>query len=212
MLLYFVRHGESLANVANQFSNQNHEIHPLTAKGREQAQALAEKLRDVKFDAIYASPLLRARETAEILNAPHGLEIQIAPALREHDAGDLEGRSDPSAWQEYQGLFEKWIVKQEWEARTSNGESFAELRARFVPFLADLTEKQSGSDANILLVGHAGLYHMMLPMLLSNVGYAFAYKHILGNTAVVRAEQRDGALVCLEWGAVKLSPEGNVIE
>src|SRR5690348_6784278 len=106
MRLYFVRHGESEANIANQFSNKNFENCPLTPNGREQAQQLAEKLKDIKLAEIYASPLLRARQTAEILGTPHGVGIQIEPALREHDAGDLEGRADPAAWKEFQTLFE----------------------------------------------------------------------------------------------------------
>jgi probable phosphoglycerate mutase len=212
MLLYFVRHGESLANVARQFSNQDHEKHPLTDKGRDQARLLAERLCDVKFDAIYSSPLLRARQTAEILNAARGLEIRITPALAEHDAGNLEGRADEAAWQEYRELYDRWILKHEWDARMPNGESFAEMRARFVPFLGDLTQKYAETGANILLVGHAGLFHMMLPMLLTNVGYAFGYNHILGNTAVVVAEPKEGGLECLEWDGVKLSPTGSILE
>src|SRR5689334_7412361 len=110
MRLYFVRHGESEANDANRFSTKSDDYHSLTPKGETQAHALAEILRPITFTEIYASPMLRARKTAEILNAPHGLEIQITPALREHDAGDLDGRSDAAAWQEYQTLFETWLV------------------------------------------------------------------------------------------------------
>lgn len=205
MRLYFVRHGESEANVLNQFSNKDFEKHPLTAQGREQARQLAEKLREIKFSEIYASPFIRARQTAEILNAPHGLEIQIAPALREHDAGDLEGRADPASWQEFQTLFETWIFKQQLDARIPNGESFNDMRTRFVPFLTGIIEKHADSDANVMLVGHAGIYHALLPILLSNVGYAFAYQHILGNTALVLVEPRDEALFCVEWAGIAMN-------
>lgn len=205
MRLYFIRHGESEANLVNEFSNRNHEKHPLTEKGRQQAQALAEQLRDVKFSAIYASPMLRARQTAEILNGPHALEIQITPAICEHDAGDLEGRSDRAAWDEYNKLFETWIVTRNFEARMPNGESFNEMVARFRPFLADLAQKYAGTDANVLLVGHAGIFHAMLPAYLSNVDYAFGYKHILGNTALVLVEHNGGAPVCISWDGVELS-------
>ncbi len=217
MHLYFVRHGESEANVANEFSNQNHEKHPLTEKGKQQAQTLAETLCDVKFSAIYSSPMLRARQTAEILNAPHGLEIQFTRALTEHDAGDMEGRADQAAWDEYTKLFERWILGRELDARIPNGESFNDMRARFIPFLSDLTQKYaamytSPRTANLLLVGHAGIFHSMLPFVLANVGYAFAHKHILNNAALVRVEQREGALVCVTWDGVGLTPQGSIVE
>lgn len=212
MRLYFIRHGESEANLANEFSNRNHKKHPLTDKGRRQAQVLAEQLRDVKFSAIYASPMLRARQTAEILNAPHGLEIQFTPALREHDAGDLEGRSDRAAWGEYNKLFETWVVARNLDARMPNGESFNEMLARFNPFLAELAEKYGGTDANVLVVGHAGIFHAMLPSYLANIDYAFGYKHILGNTALVLVEHNESAPVCISWDGIELSAKGELGE
>lgn len=211
MRFYFVRHGESQANVTQEFSNDNHEKHPLTEKGRAQAQALAEKLRGETLTAIYSSPLLRARQTAEILNAPHKLDIQITRALSEHHAGEFEGRADPAAWDEYTALFETWLVKRDLDARIPGGESFNEMRARFIPFIGDLTQEFRDTDANLLLVAHAGIYHSMLPLLLANVGYAFGYKHILSNAALVLAEQRDEGLVCISWDGVQLTPAGSIV-
>jgi|SRR5581483_3163673 broad specificity phosphatase PhoE len=211
MRFYFVRHGESEANLRNEFSNENHAKHPLTAKGRAQVEALAEKLRGEKFTAIYSSPLLRARQTAEILNVPHGLEIQITPALSEHHAGNLEGRSDPTAWDAYAALFETWIMKRDLDARMPGGESFNDLRARFIPLVGGLVQQYQDTDANLLLVAHAGIYHAMLPLLLTNVGYAFGYKHILGNAALVLAEQREEGLVCLSWDGLELTPTGSIV-
>ncbi len=212
MQLYFVRHGESQANVANQFSNQNHEQHPLTDKGRAQVQVRAESLRAVKYSEIYSSPMLRARQTAEILNAAHGLEIQFTPALLEHDAGDFEGRADQEAWDEYSKLFETWILKRDLDARTPNGESFNDMRARFIPFFSDLAQKYADTNANLLLVGHAGIFHTMLPLVLANVGYAFGAQHLLRNAGLVVAAQDNGALICVEWDGIKLSPTGTILE
>ena len=67
MKLYFVRHGESEANVLQVISNRGW-MHPLTEKGRQQANTLAEKLRGAGITKIYTSPLRRAVETAEILS------------------------------------------------------------------------------------------------------------------------------------------------
>jgi len=210
MRLYFVRHGESQANVIKQFSNHDQTKHPLTAAGRAQARALAEKLRDVKFTAIYSSPLLRAQQTAQILNAARGLEIQTTPALVEHNAGELEGRADQEAWQAYSSLFETWLIQRDLDARIPGGESFNEMRARFMPFFTAVVNRFADTEAHILFVAHAGIFHSMLPLLLTNVGYTFGYKHILSNAALVLAEQRAEGLVCLSWDGVDLTPTGSI--
>lgn len=207
MKLYFVRHGESEANVVRVFSNQNHEQHPLTEKGKQQAHALAEQLRNVNFSAIYSSPMRRARQTAEILGAPHGLTVQFTPALLEHDAGDFEGRGDDTAWNEYGKLFESWIVERDLDARIPNGESFNDMHARFAPFLESLIARYGATDANLLLVAHGGIFHALLPFVLANVGYEFGYNHMLGNTAVVIAEVKDRTLMCLSWGGIEMMPK-----
>jgi probable phosphoglycerate mutase len=207
MRFYFVRHGQSEANVDNRFSNQNFEIHPLTETGVQQARALAEKLREQKFTHIYASPMLRARQTAEILSAAHQLEIEITPALREHDAGDLEGRADQEAWDEYTRLIEAWR-EMELDARISNGESFNDMRERFLPFVSEVAKKYSETDAQIVFVGHGGIFHTMLPQLMKNLEYEFTGKNFLANTGVVVAEYQEGELVCLEWNGVTLSKNG----
>ena len=64
--LYVVRHGETDWNV-EPMKFQGISDTPLNDNGREQANALAEQLKDIKFDAVYCSPLVRARETCEII-------------------------------------------------------------------------------------------------------------------------------------------------
>lgn len=216
MRFYFIRHGESQANVTQEFSNDNHDKHPLTEKGRAQVQARAEKLRAEKFAAIYTSPLLRARQTAEILcdaiasHAPHNLEIQVTSALSEHHAGKLEGRADRAAWDEYSALFEAWLIQRDLDAHIDGGESFNEMRARFIPFIAQLVQQYQDTDANLILVAHAGILHSMLPLLLTNVGYTFGRAHILNNAGLVLVEQREEGLVCVSWDGISLTPTGSI--
>lgn len=207
MKLYFVRHGESEANLTREFSNRNDETHPLTEKGKAQVAHLAEQLREVKFDAIYASPLLRARQTAELLNAGRGLPMQITPALREHDAGELEGRADKAAWEEYANLFKTWMRRNNLDARITGGESFTELRARFELLLEALVQKYGDSEANILLIAHGGIFHLILPNLLNNVDYSFSREHLLENAAVIIAEYKHEQLLCVSWAGVELNPQ-----
>lgn len=205
MKVYFVRHGESEANVNREFSNREFK-HPLTDTGRAQVAALAEQLKELPFQAIYSSPLLRARQTAEILSQQLGVTYYVVDALREHDVGELEGYSDPASWDRYEELIGEWFHKQDLDARIPGGESFNELRARFMPFIAELQEQYGATDDPVLLVGHGGLFHFMLPLLFSNVGFAFSGKHGLGNTACIIGEWQDEFWVCTKWGDTTLEP------
>ena len=87
----FLRHGESIGNAQSRWQGQSD--YALTEKGRLQAQALAArwKAEGVKFDLIIASPLVRARETAEIVSAAVGAVVELAPILMERHIGEMEG-------------------------------------------------------------------------------------------------------------------------
>ena len=88
----------------------------------------------------------------------------------------------------------------DYAVKHEGGESFLDMRRRFVPFVNELVQQSTGIVLNILCVGHGGLYWMMLPEVLANVGTE-DIRQLGGfaNTAVVVAEERDGQLVCIEW-------------
>ena len=90
--ILFVRHGETDWNVEQRV--QGHSDRPLNANGEAQARALADKLRDDRIDAVYASDLARARDTAAPVAEAHGLEVELLPGLREKDFGTWEGLLD----------------------------------------------------------------------------------------------------------------------
>jgi broad specificity phosphatase PhoE len=87
--LLLVRHGETDWNAEGKL--QGHTDRPLNEYGRRQAQALADKLAGESIDAVYASDLSRARETAEILGEKLGLTVAVDPDLREKNWGNWEG-------------------------------------------------------------------------------------------------------------------------
>jgi probable phosphoglycerate mutase len=148
--------------------------------------------------AIYSSPLLRATQTAQIISACLGVDVQITHALREFDTGDLEGRSDPEGWAQYDQVMADWLLLNKWESRLPGGESFDDIRSRFEPFILSLVET-STPEANILLVGHGGIYRCMLPVLLNNLDFEFTRTHHIGNTEYVLAEMCEAGLVCISW-------------
>jgi broad specificity phosphatase PhoE len=87
--LLLIRHGETDWNAEHRW--QGHADVPLNARGREQAKALAEELAPAGVDAIYASDLSRARDTAEIVGERLGVPVVLDPDLREIDVGSREG-------------------------------------------------------------------------------------------------------------------------
>jgi probable phosphoglycerate mutase len=87
--LLLVRHGETDWNAVGRL--EGHTDRPLSDYGREQARRLAEELAGEEFDAIYASDLARARETAEIVGERLRLPVGLDPDLREKDWGNWEG-------------------------------------------------------------------------------------------------------------------------
>jgi 2,3-bisphosphoglycerate-dependent phosphoglycerate mutase len=202
MKLYFVRHSESEANVKRIFSNRNLP-HPLTENGRKQAQSLARHHRGHNIHLLYNSPIPRAVETAEILSSVLGIPYQTTEALREFDCGVIEGKSYDKGAARYEKVMRDWMELTYWESSIEGGESFLDMKDRFLPFIDSLVEEYSDTRTNILLIGHGGLYRCMLPLILENVSVQFAMTHPIDYTDTVIAEPRDGGLVCLSWGPLR---------
>jgi broad specificity phosphatase PhoE len=100
--ILLVRHGETDWNAVGRL--QGHTDRPLNEYGRRQARELADRLAGDGIQAVYASDLSRARETAEILGARLGLDVVVDPDLREKDWGSWEGlTSDERASVEFEG-------------------------------------------------------------------------------------------------------------
>ena len=198
MRLYFVRHGESEANVLHEISNRGLK-HGLTDRGRAQAISLAQTLKSTSFAELYSSPLLRAVQTAEILS--HSLEIpfEITDAMREFDCGIIEGKSDPASWALHIQIREAWILRKEWNKRIEGGESFLDICNRFLPFIEELIQKHGSTQNNLLLVGHGGLFQCMLPLTFSNVESEYVMELTVGNTGLILAELTPTGLLCLDW-------------
>ncbi len=91
-IFLLIRHGETDYNKKTVIAGRLPDIH-LNARGRQQAQSLAEKLTAAPIKAIYSSPLERALETAEPLAKALNLQVNPLPSLLETDCGDWQGQS-----------------------------------------------------------------------------------------------------------------------
>jgi len=198
MRLYFVRHGECIANLTAEFSCRGFK-HPLTPRGVEQAQLLAQDLAPRNISRIYSSPLQRGVQTAEILNEALRVEVEVTEALREWDVGIYEGTTDPQGWRLHRQVQEDWYFHKKLDSKMPEGESFIEIRERFVPFIDKLLQDGRKTDGELVLVGHGGLYISMLPVVFQNIDHEFALQHGFPNTAYALGETRPGGLCCVEW-------------
>ncbi len=145
----FVRHGQT-PTTGSVLPGRAKGLH-LADKGREQADAVAERLRALaKVDAIYASPLERTRETAAPIAKARALRVVSDKGLLECDFGDWTGRP----LKELMKLPE-WSTVQRYPSgfRFPNGESFAEMQTRITGAVAAITVRHPGGT--VVVVSHA---------------------------------------------------------
>lgn len=143
------RHAESDWNVEKRF--QGHADRPLTPRGREQAERLADDLADTPLEGVYTSPLRRARETAEVVAARHGLEAIAVAELREIDVGGWVGLSRAEVESKFPDAFRRWVGGGEgWE----DGETYPQMAARVLAALQRIAAAHP--DGRVLVVSHGG--------------------------------------------------------
>jgi len=105
VLIYVVRHGESEDDLSDSYGGAAN--FRLTDRGRAQAMESAVKLKDARLEAIYSSPLARARESAEIIGRELGLTVETVFDLRERNTyGVLSGHTRQRARELYGYLLE----------------------------------------------------------------------------------------------------------
>jgi broad specificity phosphatase PhoE len=162
-LFYLIRHGEH-DWLKRGIAGRVPEVH-LNAVGREQAEELALRLKGIRFDGIFSSPMERAVETAEPLAKDLGLELQIAPEITELDFGEWNGKTFEELNRD--ARWAKWNRERS-TYRIPGGESMSEVQGRVVGFMTRLHEEKR--DGTFALFSHgdairAGLcYWLGMPM------------------------------------------------
>lgn len=180
MHLYVVRHGETWANIESRYLGS---LDPgLTERGRQQAQALAVEL-PTNIEVLLTSPLLRARQTAEVLSQTHNLPIQIIEAFRERDVGVFEGLTQAEAKTLHPHLWAQNITRQ-WDIGPDGGESIKDVVARVQQGMQTLLDIYA--DKTVVLVAH-GFVAKTLRALARNDFEDF-YEWQLGNGQILLLE------------------------
>ena len=183
---WLVRHGQTDWNLEGRLQGQLDV--PLNETGREQARQLAATLRGKRFDAIYCSDLLRARQTAEIIAQVVNLPIRLDKRLREISQGQFEGM----LFSEVVMKFENALADRNRDpvySRLPEGESVAEVAARVRDCIDDIACLESREP--VIVVSHglalATILCQARPFPMETV-----YSHIQGN-ATAEVIQWNGA-------------------
>jgi alpha-ribazole phosphatase len=153
--LTLIRHGATEWNESGRY--QGHSDVELSALGRRQARAIAQRLRFESVERIYSSDLSRARATAERIAAAHGLRVEGDARLREFHFGDWEGLT----WGEITARDPELLSATDIIAAYDppGGETLADVIQRWSSFHTDLARE---NDDNVLVVTHAGMLHALM--------------------------------------------------
>ncbi|MFA6486205.1 MAG: class I tRNA ligase family protein, partial [Candidatus Magasanikbacteria bacterium] len=155
--IIFVRHGESEKNIDDIFTSAV-DKYPLTKAGEQQAQEVAGKITD-KIDLIISSPVLRTRQTAEIINKKLKAEIIFDDLIGEYFYGSWEDKKrvdlkKQADYQEYQKISASLEAKYNFRF-AGDGESRAQITERVRKFLEKVSREHAGKT--ILVVSHGGI-------------------------------------------------------
>lgn len=150
-LLLLIRHGENDYVKTGKMAGRLPGV-GLNEKGKKQAQALAEALKDVPLKAVYSSPLERAVETANPIAESHRLKIFQEPDLMDTQVGKWQGRS----WKVLR-LTKAWKIVQNAPSRFRfpEGESFPETQLRIVNVLERIAQTHKKPQDVVAVVFHA---------------------------------------------------------
>lgn len=163
--LYLARHGETDSNLKELVQGQTDS--KLNTTGKLQAKKLSEKLTSIKFDAIFSSDLLRAKETAEIIAIKKELAVATTKALRERFWGRFEGQPHEviKKIDEYkQALSKEESLKYKPEPEVESDE---EIAGRVFTFLREIAVAYPGKK--VLVVVHGGVIRLILNHLGENI-------------------------------------------
>jgi alpha-ribazole phosphatase len=193
--LYLLRHGRALLPDSKRRFIGRTDL-PLSPGGSREAEALGAQLSGIPFDALYASDLARAVQTARaVVRGGVKAEISLEPRIREIDLGEWEGleieavrKNQPEAF-EARGLdFEGF--------RPTGGESFGDLAKRALPFFEGL----AACSGSVLVVGHSGVFRVLLASVLGiSVRKTFLFGHDPCGLHVLSGPGGDLAVERLNW-------------
>jgi probable phosphoglycerate mutase len=174
-LAIFMRHGEADNNVNRILVGRHIESH-LTEIGRQQVRDTANYLKEIVVDKVFVSPVIRARETAEIVCDVNNLDYEIDERLYEIELGKLVGMNYEDIIEKHGNLFLKFYSGDEQMLDDYGVESFTSVKMRIKHLLDEAMERYP--DKNIIFVTHLDPIKAAISLLLDLKPEALYQWHI----------------------------------
>jgi probable phosphoglycerate mutase len=152
--LYLIRHGRPNTRLCNADVE-------LSREGRIQSELLRDRIKNYEIDALYSSNLIRAKQTAEIINEALKLPQEVRKELNEISFGVLEGKSDEYFQEQYHHYKEEQMMLME-DIPFPGGENGTAVYERAMPVIQEIV--QSGKK-EIAVVTHGGVIRVLLAAL-----------------------------------------------
>jgi probable phosphoglycerate mutase len=194
MAIWVVRHGETEWSISGQHTGSTDIA--LTPEGQLQAVAIGKALAGRRFDHVFASPMLRARETGRL--AGFGDRIRVHEGLLEYDYGEFEGLTTQQIWETHPS----WELFRD---GCPGGETPEQMAKRVDGVLDELREL----GGNILLFGHGHCFRSVAARFLDlSIRYA-ANLRLDAGTISILSDDRDGPVLVL-WNR-RVQPRATVV-
>jgi len=180
-MIYITRHGQTDWNVLKKVMGKCDE--PLNEKGIEQAKIVKKTLKDTHFDLIICSPLLRAKQTALIINEDRNVDIIYDDRISERNFGEFEGLQTKEF--DFDGYWDYYK-----NIRYEKAENIQDFFERVYNFLDIITEQYE--NKNILLVAHGGISIPVACYFNENIptGSLVSAGLVLGNCEVISYQRK----------------------
>ncbi len=146
---YLIRHGETVWNRERRMQGQSDS--PLSDTGVRQAQLLAQRMKEIAFDALYTSDSGRAHHTAKSVAEVTGHELNVEPRLRERHFGVFEGLTGPEMQERYPEAYARFKSRDP-DYVVPGGESAQAFRDRALACLTEIAERHA--DELVVIVTH----------------------------------------------------------
>jgi probable phosphoglycerate mutase len=181
--LHVVRHADAVPASDDAFAvYDDYEAHPLSERGRAQAGALGERFAELNLAAVYASPIRRARETAEAIASVAGLEIVDEPGVREIAIGAIDDARAMTMRARLEWLAMVAMRDGSWTGIPGT-EPSQDVRARMLRALDTIAARHPGR--RVAVVSHAGAINAALGAIMETA-HDFVFPLANASVCVIR--------------------------
>lgn len=200
MELYFVRHGKTEWNLEGKYQG-GHGDSPLLPESLHDISLLAKRLNDTVIDHMYASPLPRAKKTAETLieDLKRQIPLTIVDDLREFDLGTMEGRKFSELENEIPEVIYAFRHQpSDYDYKKIQGESFEQVAKRTTAAVQKIVDENHG-QGSIVIVSHGAALVTMIQSLLGTDVADIRKNGGLSNTSLTHLQYNDGKYKLIKW-------------